>query len=185
MWGFHSGKMHTDNCSPRDALPSNLLSLASGSCMLVPGACCGEPHLTMCSIILGNFSPLWNLLKSHFSMLSRQDSLLSCIGRTCLCVSLKDRLETTERPKQQDSGRGKEKIAIYTVSLPKDKWLSGRSKEAAALRQLSVNWGKNINWKVQTCALMWGYWNQSLTFVIQVSWLVEQFPVATFTWEKE
>lgn len=152
--GFTVG-MHKDNCSPRDALLSDLLSLASGSCLLVPGACCEEPHLTMCSIILGNFSSLWNLLKSHFSMLSRQDSLLSCIGRTCLCISLKDGLETTERAKQQDSGRGKKKkIAIYTVSLPENKWLSGRSKEAAALRQLSVNWGKNINWKMQTCALM-------------------------------
>lgn len=115
--GFTVG-MHTDNCSPRDALLSDLLSLASGSCLLVPGACCGEPHLTMCSIILGNFSSLWNLLKSHFSMLSRQDSLLSCIGRTCLCISLKDGLETTERAKQQDSGRGKKKKDCYIYSVP-------------------------------------------------------------------
>ena len=39
-------------------------------------------------------------------MLSKQDSLLSWLGRTRLHVSLKDVLETAERPKQQDAGRG-------------------------------------------------------------------------------
>lgn len=163
--------MHMVNCSPRDTLLSNSLPLAWGSCMLVPGACCGQLHLTSYHIILGNFASLWNLLKSHFREMCHafQTGQLAELVRKNMFVCISERWFGNNW-KTKTAGCCKRNKEMTTCHLTRCPYLDtsdlGRSKDAAALRQLSVNWGKNINWKAQTCPLMWGYWNQPLTFVI-------------------
>lgn len=187
MWISRSGNTHGQLLSKRCFI-LNLLSLVWGSCMLVPGGFCGQLHLTIYSIVLGNFACLWNLLKSHFRdiFFAFQVGQLAKLARKCMFVCISKRW-TGNNWKAKTAGHWERNRDDCTcvVSLPGEKWLSGRSKDAVDLRQPSVNWAENINLKVQTCALMWGVWNQPLAFVICLTTCGAQFPMAAFTREKE
>lgn len=102
-------------------------------------------------IILGNFGSLLSLLKRPFweAFRASQPAELAEVVRKKerVCMYLWE-IDWKQLKEQASRMLGEEQRGAYIRGvLPRDRWLLGRSKDAVALRQLSVNWGKNINWK--------------------------------------